>query len=472
MGSESEGGKDNFQDIRKTSGRPLRITEVSPSATVFLNRQEGQEGLRRRRLGTDLEVPIDVCLPSTATDTYDFSQDQDDKSNTDLGSTFLDKGELLARVDTAVSRDALSTSSSPIHSEGFDDREGLTIPFEAPPNIVAHISRAFKDQGVGEPLAEFICGSLRESTKVQYRSAWVSWCRWCDGRNFRPTAPSVGEYVRYVWHLYHEIFLAWSSIRMHRAAVATILEPLTSSPVSQHPMVNRFMRAVYQNRPPQRKLKPIWDVAQVLRMLMDWGPASTLDRVRVTWRLTMLLALASARRASDLTLMHVGEAHMFKSRSIWRFSLVFGAKQDRPGHIPPDVILSRQSSSELCPLTNLEVYLERTETDRSQDYQLLRTTVNPFGPAARTTSRAWLSKVLQLADIEATGGSTRAAAATWASARAVPIATIMSAADWSSISTLSRHYIRNLPVDATATEHLSVQQAIFNTQIFNTQRNF
>ena len=88
-----------------------------------------------------------------------------------------------------------------------------------------------------------------------------------------------------MWHLYHEKNLAWSSIRMHRAAVATILEPLTSSPVSKHPMVYRFMRAVYQNRPPQRKLKPIWDVAQVLRMLMEWGPASTLDRVRLTWRL-------------------------------------------------------------------------------------------------------------------------------------------------------------------------------------------
>ena len=183
VGSESEGGKNNFQDIRKTSGRPLRITEVGPSATVFLNRQEGQEGLRGRRLGTDLEVPIDVCLPSTATDTYGFSQDQDDKSNTDFGSTFLAKGELVARVDRAVSREALSTSSSSIYSEEFDDREGLTIPFEDPPNSVAHISRAFKDQGVGEPLAEFICGSWRESTKVQYQSAWVSWCRWCDGQN-------------------------------------------------------------------------------------------------------------------------------------------------------------------------------------------------------------------------------------------------------------------------------------------------
>ena len=51
----------------------------------------------------------------------------------------------------------------------------------------------------------------------------------------------------------------------------------------------------------------------------------------------------------------------------------------------------------------------------------------------------------RLAEIDAPEGSTRAASATWASARAVPISTIMAAADWSSVRTMARHYIRPLP---------------------------
>ena len=70
--------------------------------------------------------------------------------------------------------------------------------------------------------------------------------------------------------------------------------------------------------------------------------------------------------------------------------------------------------------------------------------------------RSWLTKVLELAEIDAPGGSTRAASATCASARAVPISTIMTAADWSSLKTMVRHYIRPLPQGASATEHLSV----------------
>ena len=74
--------------------------------------------------------------------------------------------------------------------------------------------------------------------------------------------------------------------------------------------------------------------------------------------------------------------------------------------------------------------------------------------------QSWLSKVLELAEIDAPGGSTRAASATWASARAVLTSTTMAAADWSSVKTMARHYIRPLPQGASATEHFSVQRAV------------
>ena len=174
----------------------------------------------------------------------------------------------------------------------------------------------------------------------------------------------------------------------------------------------------------------------------------------------MLLALASARRASDLALLPTDANYLFRSVDSWRFHLAFGTKQDRPGHIPKDLIVSRQSSAELCPLRNLTEYLRRTEGEREESTQLLRTTVAPFKPAGRQTIRSWLAKVLERANIQAPGGSTRAASANWAAAKAVPISTIMAAADWSGVQTMSRYYIRPLPQGAPASEHLSVQRAV------------
>ena len=165
------------------------------------------------------------------------------------------------------------------------------------------------------------------------------------------------------------------------------------------------------------------------------GLAETLSRSNLTWRLTMFLALASARRASDLTLLHIDSNHLFRSEDSSRF-LAFGTKQDRPGLIPK--VISKQQAAELCPLMKLlREYLKITEGERQGSIQLLRTTIAPFRPAGRQTIRSWL----ELTNIQAP----------------VPISTIMAAAGWSSVTTMSRYYLRPLPHRASASEHLSVQ---------------
>ena len=93
------------------------------------------------------------------------------------------------------------------------------------------------------------------------------------------------------------------------------------------------------------------------------------------------------------------------------------------------------------------------------NYHLLKSRPTAVIPVqARIKSvQPWLSNVLGLAEIDTPGGSTRSVSATWALARAVPIATTMASADWSSVNTMTRHYIKLLPHGPLATEHLSVQ---------------
>ena len=43
--------------------------------------------------------------------------------------------------------------------------------------------------------------------------------------------------------------------------------------------------------PPPRKLKPIWDVAAVLKYIETWGDIKHLSQTRLTQRMVMLLAL-------------------------------------------------------------------------------------------------------------------------------------------------------------------------------------
>ena len=412
---------EGLQEDGKTSSGPICFSKICTATSVFLPREGGQAVSRTECTGAGLELQKDVCFSSTSAHSLDTSKAEGSQGSSNLDYSFLDEVSMVAGASPAIDSSSSSSPCSSGHSDGSEHGEPAAFAEEAQIDSMVHLQHTFRREGADQTLAEFICGAWRGSTKDQYKCAWRSWSDWCNRLSLPKTSPTLGQFISYLWHLYNDRSLAWSSIRVHRAAIATIVDPLTSSPLSQHPMVIRFMKAVFMARPPARKVKPIWSVSTVLEMLRNWGPSEELERSRLTWRLTMLLALASARRASDLTLFHIDEDHLVKSAESWRFHLAFGAKQDRPGHISPDVMISRQGSPELCPILNAEEYLRRTADERGDHVQLLRTTLTPFRPAMKQTVRSWLSKVLELAGIEAPGGSTRAASATWASARAVPI---------------------------------------------------
>ena len=460
MVPRSCGDEEDVPAPRYTGGRPFCLQQVSPGPEVLHSGQERQQGSGSQCSSASLAIQSDVRISSPSAYSPDFNQNEDVQGISNLGHTTLVQGNLAAGANPVVDTAASTTTSGTVDSTRPEHRQRPALPGEAQADSLVHLRESFQGQGADQTLAEFICGSWRGSTKTQYSYAWRTWSDWCAGGAVSRTEPSVGQFANFLWFLYRDRRMAWSSIRTHRAAVATIIDPLTQNPLSQHPMISRFMKAVYLARPPKGKVKPIWSVSEVLEELRSWGLAEALPRSRLTWRLTMLLALASARRASDLSLLHIDSNHLFRSTDSWRFHLAFGAKQDRPGHIPKDIVISKQQAAELCPLENLREYLRRTEEERQGSMQLLRTTVAPFRPAGRQTIRSWLSRVLELSNIQAPGGSTRAASATWAAAKAVPISTIMAAADWSSVKTMSRYYLRPLPQGAPASEHLSVQRAV------------
>ena len=375
-------GEKSVQTPRRARGGSVCIQPVSPSGEILHVRQEGQESRWDQCLRERVGLRAHVCIPTSSIDISDSGQDERAQRDPDPDYTILDQSGMASGVDSDVNEATPSSTSTAVHGERSQHRQGSTISEQAQVNSLDYLRETFQEQGADQTLAEFICGSWRGSTKSQYACAWRTWSEWCGGYAVPRTQPTVGQFANYLWFLYQVKRMAWSTIRLHRAAVATIIDPLTRNPLSQHPMICRFMKAVYLARPPAGKVKPIWSVAEVLQLLKSWGESETLSRPMLT------------------------------------------------------------------------------EGEREENTQLLRTTVETFKPAGRQTIRAWLAKVLEHANIQAPGGSTRAASATWAAAKAVPISTIMAAADWSSVQTMSRYYIRPLPQGAPASEHLSVQRAV------------
>ena len=210
------------------------------------------------------------------------------------------------------------------------------------------------------------------------------------------------------------------------------------------------MRALFLRKPPSVRPRWTWDVATVLACLRDWGFAHTLTLRKLTWKLAFLVAIFSARRVSDLTLLRIAPTHYQATLESAVFQPAFGAKQDRPGHQNPLVVLKRFAADlRLCPVAHLDDYLRRTAAE-DRPMNLFLTTVIPQTVAARNTIRSWIISVLKAAGVQGSAGSTRAAAASFALAGNVSLASVLEAADWSRSTTLFRHYVRLLPQEVLA----------------------
>jgi hypothetical protein len=224
---------------------------------------------------------------------------------------------------------------------------------------------------------------------------------------------------------------------------------MESHPIGEHPLVARFMRALFLKRPPSTQPRWTWDMATVLTCIRDWGLPQDLSLRRLTWKLSFLVAVFSARRMADLILLRVTPDLLQVSPDSAVFQPAFGAKQDRPGHQNPLVVLRAYDDTRLCPVAHLKDYLRRTSGTNRPEALFLTTTL-PQKSAAKSTIKTWILSVLREAGVQGTPGSTRAAATSFSLARNISLNTVMNAADWSRSTTLFRHYMRLLPAEVLA----------------------
>ena len=93
----------------------------------------------------------------------------------------------------------------------------------------------------------------------------------------------------------------------------------------------------------------------------------------------------------------------------------------------------------LCPVRLIKEYIAKIK-DQSEKLFVIRKMGLAVAVSNVTIAR-WLKESLTLANIRASGGSTRKAAATYVASQRASIRIIMEADDWAYTSTMYGHYI-------------------------------
>ena len=234
---------------------------------------------------------------------------------------------------------------------------------------------------------------------------------------------------------------SYTAINTARSALSTILCNDQGLTIGKYNSVKRFLKGVFELRPPMPRYQCIWDANIVLEFLKNWFPYEDLPLSHLTHKVVMLLALSSAQRAQTLHVINVNnvsfaddlvEIPIFKllkqtTARNRKFLIRLKPFKDQPS---------------LCVIKCLRAYIEKTKVLRGNEEQLLISFVKPHKPVTTQTISRWLKLVLQKAgiDVKFKAHSTRAASVSKSKQNNVNIDEILKKAGWSNDKTFKRFY--------------------------------
>jgi hypothetical protein len=94
--------------------------------------------------------------------------------------------------------------------------------------------------------------------------------------------------------------LAYRTIGVYKTCISQMHDPVDGQQVGSLPLVSRFMKGIFQLRPPRPRYCSTWSVGLVLQKLSKMELLEELSLKDLTLKSVCLLALTSAARAHEL----------------------------------------------------------------------------------------------------------------------------------------------------------------------------
>lgn len=236
---------------------------------------------------------------------------------------------------------------------------------------------------------------------------------------------------------------SYSSINAYKSAIGQTLASMGNHLVNDSELIPRFMKGLFNLRPPLPKYTFTWEVEKVLNYLSSLFPLESIDLKLLTLKVTALMALATAQRVQTLNSLNMNNIEIHENRvTFWIESL---QKTDRLGHIRNKISIFAYRKAEICPVFTLKFYLNAVENKRVGDNILV--SFKTFRNVSTSTLSRWLKNVLSLAGIDINkfqAHSYRGAASSSAFQSGITLKDILKTANWKSARTFKKFYLRDV----------------------------
>ncbi len=257
--------------------------------------------------------------------------------------------------------------------------------------------------------------------------------------------------------LFYDKGLSYSAINTARSALSQFIIWKGQYTIGAHPWVIRFLKGVFNLRPPVPRYQDTWDVSVLIRFLSTLSPVRKLSLKMLTFKVTTLIALLIAARAQTLACLDIKKMSRSKSKVCFQVGSA-DLKQCRPGYAPPLIELQAYPVKRtLCVCTVLTEYLKRTEEIRGDESRLLISYMKPHKKVSAATIGHWIRTTMTKAGINTSvykPHSLRAATTSGAVIAGGSLQQILSTAGWSNAGTFAKFYHKTVKAEKSMGEKI------------------
>ena len=214
-------------------------------------------------------------------------------------------------------------------------------------------------------------------------------------------------------------------------------------------LLQKFLRGVFNVKPPMPKIKATWDVNIVLDYLLTLGANEQLEYLDLAGKCALLLLLSSMCRIGDLAQVEIPniqrlpncvELNLTKPTKTYSMSNFSKAK-----HLQKITICGGTVDKKLCPLSCLDSYIERTQMwrNRTKCKSLFLIIGNNIHQASNASIGRWVKRIINASGIKGfSSHSARSSGSSFLTILGMNVSDLISRVGWSNESTFVKTYLK------------------------------
>ena len=238
-------------------------------------------------------------------------------------------------------------------------------------------------RGISEDAASVIISSWRSSTRKQYGTYLQKWLSFCSAEQIDQFNPSINCVVKFLNKLLQD-GLGYSAINTAKSAISSAVSVVNNISIGIHPLIKKFMNGVYNCKPTLPRQSATWDVNLVLRYLKSLYPHENLSLKQLSYKLIVLLALATGQRIQ--TLYFVDLKNGMLSPKFIKIRIGDLLKQTKVGQDLTELYIEEYKQDKaICVVEAFHAYVEKTKMLRGGYSQLFIGLQKPHTPVTKST---------------------------------------------------------------------------------------